>query len=187
MTSQRTYKHDITPMKSTYSSAPIKRCNTHTHKLNGELTRNRSTSLLSRNQNKMINPDMPNNNTHVLRTEKTPTINQLTRKAETTAQKQTHKRLLRAHQSVNIKNTARTRLATLLALVSNPHAISAAPIRPEPRYPAGSVSHCMPPDILVAPPSSAAPQPVPVSFLNCCHPWEVRTYDLTRLSVYART
>jgi len=61
-----------------------------------------------------------------------------------------------AHQSVKTKKTARTRLATLLALVSNPHAISAAPIRLEPRYPAGSVIHAIPPDILVAPPSSAA-------------------------------
>jgi len=60
-----------------------------------------------------------------------------------------------AHQSVKTKKTARTRLATLLALVSNPHAISAAPIRLEPRYPAGSVIHAIPPDILVAPPSSA--------------------------------
>lgn len=69
--------------------------------------------------------------------------------------RETHRRFRLAHQSVNMKNTARTRLATLLALVSNPHAMSAAPIRPEPRYPAGSVIHGMPPDMLVAPPSSA--------------------------------
>lgn len=60
-----------------------------------------------------------------------------------------------AHQSVKMKKTARTRLATLLALVSNPHAMSAAPIKPEPRYPAGRVSQGIPPDMVVAPPSSA--------------------------------
>ena len=75
----------------------------------------------------MINPDMPTNNTHVL--QKTHPSAQIYIPVEHT----THKRLFRAHQSVNMKNTARTKLATLLALVSNPHAISAAPMRPEPR------------------------------------------------------
>jgi hypothetical protein len=60
-----------------------------------------------------------------------------------------------AHHRKNRKNTARTKQATLLAFVSKPHTISAAPIRLEPRYPAGSVSQAIPPDICVAPPSSA--------------------------------
>ena len=99
---------------------------------------------------------MPNNSTHVLYTakkkEKTPISPTQSTQEEF---ENTHRRLRRAHQSVKIKNAASTRLATLLAFVSNPHAISAAPIRPEPRYPAGSVSHGIPPDMLVAPPSSA--------------------------------
>lgn len=62
---------------------------------------------------------------------------------------------LRAHQRVKRKNTARTMQATLLALMSKPHAIRQAPMNDEPRYPAGSVMKGIPPDILVAPPSSA--------------------------------
>ena len=73
-----------------------------------------------------------------------------------TRKKKTYKILRLAHQSVKTKKTARTRLAPLLAFVSNPHAMSAAPIKPEPRYPAGRVSQGIPPDIVVAPPSSAA-------------------------------
>lgn len=38
-----------------------------------------------------------------------------------------------AHQSVNKKKTAITIDATLLAFVSNPHAINEAPIKDEPR------------------------------------------------------
>lgn len=68
----------------------------------------------------------------------------------------TYNQFLRAHQSVNRKNAARTRDAILLAFVSKPHAINAAPISPEPRYPAGRVIQGIPPDIRVAPPSSAA-------------------------------
>jgi hypothetical protein len=67
----------------------------------------------------------------------------------------THNKLRRAHHSVNKKNTASTRLAILLAFVSNPHAIKQAPMKEEPRYPAGRVIHDMPPDMRVAPPSSA--------------------------------
>ena len=51
----------------------------------------------------------------------------------------------------------------MLALVSKPHAMSAAPIRPEPRYPAGRVSQGIPPDMLVAPPSSAVRMRIPAS------------------------
>jgi hypothetical protein len=67
----------------------------------------------------------------------------------------TYKKFLLAHQSVNKKKPANTRLAILLALVSNPQAIKAAPMKEEPRYPAGRVIHGIPPDISVAPPSSA--------------------------------
>ena len=62
-----------------------------------------------------------------------------------------------AHQSVNKKNAARTREATLLALMLNPHAMREAPMNEEPRYPAGRVMMGTPPDMRVAPPSSAAP------------------------------
>jgi hypothetical protein len=127
------------------------------------LTRYRSTSPPLRNQKRMIKPDIPNKRTHVLccrhhshhhnQPSSPPTAPAPQKK--TKKKKGTHRRFRLAHQSVNTKNTARTMLAILLALVSNPHAMSAAPIKPEPRYPAGSVSHDMPPDIIVAPPSSA--------------------------------
>ena len=45
--------------------------------------------------------------------------------------------------------------ATLLALVLKPHAIRHAPMKDEPRYPAGRVIQGMPPDMEVAPPSLA--------------------------------
>jgi hypothetical protein len=67
----------------------------------------------------------------------------------------TYSQFFRAHQSVIKKNTARTRDATLEAFVSNPQAMSAAPMKEEPRYPAGRVSQGMPPDMEVTPPSSA--------------------------------
>lgn len=57
--------------------------------------------------------------------------------------KKAYNKLRRAHQSVRMKNPPRARHAILLALVSNPHAISAAPIKEEPRYPAGSVTDDM--------------------------------------------
>lgn len=50
---------------------------------------------------------------------------------------------------------ARTIVATFDASVSNPQAMRQAPIKLLPRYPAGSVMAGIPPDILVAPPSSA--------------------------------
>ena len=45
----------------------------------------------------------------------------------------THNQFFRAHQRVKIKNTARTKQATLLAFVSNPQAIRHAPMKEEPR------------------------------------------------------
>jgi len=45
--------------------------------------------------------------------------------------------------------------ATLLALALNPQVIRQAPMKEDPRYPAGRVNDEMPPDILVTPPSSA--------------------------------
>jgi hypothetical protein len=54
-----------------------------------------------------------------------------------------------------MKKAARMIVAILLALVLKPHAIRHAPMKDEPRYPAGSVSQGIPPDIFVAPPSSA--------------------------------
>lgn len=60
-----------------------------------------------------------------------------------------------AHHNVNKKNTASTIDAILLAFVLNPHAIKQAPMKEEPRYPAGSVSQATPPDMRVEPPSSA--------------------------------
>lgn len=53
------------------------------------------------------------------------------------------------------KKAARARLAILLALVLKPQAMRQAPMKEEPRYPAGKVKAGIPPDILVAPPSSA--------------------------------
>ena len=62
---------------------------------------------------------------------------------------------LLAHQRVNKKKTAIIRVAILLALISNPHAIKQAPMNEDPRYPAGRVMSGIPPDMRVAPPSSA--------------------------------
>jgi len=83
------------------------------------------------NQNSTNNPAMKNRSTHV-------------------------KKFLLAQKRVIKKNPANTRLAILLALVLNPQAINAAPMSDEPRYPAGSVIHGIPPDMLVAPPSSGS-------------------------------
>ena len=62
---------------------------------------------------------------------------------------------LLAHQRVNTKKKAITIVATLLASISNPQAIREAPMKDDPRYPAGNVMSGIPPDIRVAPPSSA--------------------------------
>lgn len=51
------------------------------------------------------------------------------------------------------KQTPRTMLATLLATMSNPQNMSKAPIKDDPRYPAGSVIALIPPRICVTPPS----------------------------------
>lgn len=75
-------------------------------------------------------------------------LSQLTRKGA-------HSQFFLAHHRVNMKKKANTSDAILLADSLNPHAIKAAPIKDEPRYPAGKVSQGIPPDILVTPPSSA--------------------------------
>lgn len=59
----------------------------------------------------------------------------------------------RAHQSVKRKQTPRTKLATLLATISNPAKIKRAPMMDDPRYPAGNVIADIPPLICVTPPS----------------------------------
>ena len=59
----------------------------------------------------------------------------------------------RAHHSVSKKQTASTRLATLLATISNPQKIKSAPIKEDPRYPAGKVIAQIPPRMCVTPPS----------------------------------
>jgi len=60
---------------------------------------------------------------------------------------------LRAHHSVNRKQTPSTILAILLATMSNPQNMRSAPMREEPRYPAGKVMADMPPCMCVTPPS----------------------------------
>jgi hypothetical protein len=110
ITSQRTYKSDITPMNR---------------------IKYRRATPPPTNQNRTIRPDIPMIRAHV-------------------------NQFFRAHHSVNRKNAARTRHATLLALVSNPHAIKQAPMSEEPRYPAGRVIQGIPPDIRVSPPSSGS-------------------------------
>lgn len=57
------------------------------------------------------------------------------------------------HQRVNKKHTARTKLTTLLAMISNPQKMSSAPMSELPRYPAGRVMAEIPPRIMVTPPS----------------------------------
>ncbi|TLD32943.1 hypothetical protein PspLS_00211 [Pyricularia sp. CBS 133598] len=57
------------------------------------------------------------------------------------------------HQRVNKKHTARTKLTTLLAMISNPQKMSSAPMSELPRYPAGRVMAEIPPRIIVTPPS----------------------------------
>jgi hypothetical protein len=58
-----------------------------------------------------------------------------------------------AHHNVNKKHTPSTILATLLATMLKPQNVSSAPIRLDPRYPAGSVMNCLPPRMCVTPPS----------------------------------
>ena len=113
------------------------------------LTKYRRATPPSTNQNRTIRPDIPRIRAQVLGQIELNTANAM-RMHEIT-----YNQFLRAHHSVNKKNAARTRHATLLALVSNPHAIKQAPMNEEPRYPAGRVTQGIPPDIRVSPPSSA--------------------------------
>lgn len=55
----------------------------------------------------------------------------------------------RAHHSVSKKQTPRTMLAILLATMLKPQKVSRAPIRLDPRYPAGNVIAWIPPDMCV--------------------------------------
>lgn len=80
---------------------------------------------------------------------------------------------------MNRKNAARTKEATLLALVSKPQVMSAAPIKEEPKYPAGRVNQGIPPDMLVEPPSSAMSKRVSLSTSDR----KMQSYDLVRRNV----
>jgi len=116
-------------------------------------TRYRNATPPPTNQNSTIKPDIPKISIHVL-FRHTHYVNHQSQRHIT------HNQFLLAHHKVTKKHAAKTREAILLAFVSNPHAIRHAPMNEDPRYPAGNVIHCMPPDILVAPPSSAVDQPV---------------------------
>ena len=74
-------------------------------------------------------PDMPTINTHVLYIIE----NSVNGSHEAINTKAAHSKFLLAHQRVNKKNTASTKLATLLALVSKPQVIKQAPINEDPR------------------------------------------------------
>lgn len=57
------------------------------------------------------------------------------------------------HHSVSKKHPPTTKLATLLATISNPQNVNSAPISELPKYPAGKVSPLRPPCMCVTPPS----------------------------------
>jgi hypothetical protein len=96
---------------------------------------------------------------------------------------------LRAHQSVNKKHTPSTILATLLATMLNPANISNAPIKLDPRYPAGSVRNCLPPRICVTPPSWGSSEidstrpPVQQAVIACPNSWNA----ITSICVYRKS
>lgn len=129
MTSQRTYMHDMTPMNRTYETC-ISEC--YTPLLLGKYpTKYRNAILPATNQNKMINPDIPRINNHVL-FNRWPSHSILGRSLNSLL-KDTHSQLFLAHHSVTKKNAPITIEATLLALVSNPHAIRHAPMNEDPK------------------------------------------------------
>jgi hypothetical protein len=68
----------------------------------------------------------------------------------------THVKSRLAHHKVIKKNPASARQAIFEAFSLKPQAIKHAPMKDEPRYPAGKVIQGIPPLMLVAPPSSAA-------------------------------
>ena len=141
---QRTYKSDMTPMnrigtKNLWMGADIRKTRTY---------KDPKGYAPATKQNKTIKPDIPRIRAHVLE--------QVKLDVDGNESVETYNQFLRAHQSVNKKNAARTRQAILLALVSNPQAIKQAPMSEEPRYPAGRVIQGIPPNIRVSPPSSAA-------------------------------
>lgn len=87
-------------------------------------TRYRSATPPATNQKRTITPLIPKINTQVLWTESA---------LDKYLVKRTYNQSLLAHHRVNKKNTASTILAILLAFVSNPHAMRAAPMKEEPR------------------------------------------------------
>ncbi len=115
-------------------------------------TRYRRATPPATNQNKTIRPDMPRMSAHEL----CQVIRIEIRSPPRYSSEKPYSQFFLAHQRVNRKNTAKTMEAILLAFVLNPQAIKHAPMKEDPRYPAGRVNDEMPPDILVAPPSSAA-------------------------------
>ena len=141
------------------------------------LTKYRRATPPATNQNKTIKPDIPSINIHVLESRWSDSYRNHLRWWTT------HSQLRLAHHKVNRKKAARTSEAILLALVSKPQAMRAAPMRPEPRYPAGRVNQGIPPDIRVAPPSSATVEHVQHLTKR---PGHCSTYELARSSVYAR-
>lgn len=88
---------------------------------------------------------------------------------------------LRAHHSVNKKQTPSTMLATLLATMLKPQKVKSAPISELPRYPAGSVMNCLPPRMCVTPPScgsrliDSTRPPVQHAVMACPNSWKAIT------------
>jgi len=128
--SEKAYASDPFTLRAIVSSMTSHR--TYIHDITPmNNTKYLSATLFATNQNRMINPDIPRIRIHV-------------------------SQFRLAHHNVNKKNPAKHNVATLLASVSKPHVISAAPMRDDPRYPAGRVSQGTPPDMRVAPPSSGS-------------------------------
>ena len=92
-----------------------------------ERTKKRNATPPFTNQNKTMRADIPRMSAHVLH------IRQLVSYGKLSNMRQAYSQFRLAHHSVKRKNTARTRDATLLALMSNPHAMRQAPMKLEPR------------------------------------------------------
>ena len=88
---------------------------------------------------------------------------------------------LLAHHSVSRKQTPRTMLAILLATISKPQNMRSAPMREDPRYPAGSVIALIPPCMCVTPPSRGSREmdltrpPVQQAVMACPNSWKAMT------------
>lgn len=124
MTSQTTYIHDMTPIKSTYSTIS-NQMTKKVKKPQQELTRYRRATPPPTNQKSTISPDMLITKTHDLYKRKLVIVNIL--------ELITYTQLFLAHHNVNKKNTASTNEATLLASVLKPHAMRHAPMNDDPR------------------------------------------------------